>query len=74
MLTSLLEKPFNKVRLDRVLVKEDLKYKLAIAPSEVLLNTKDHFKEQFRESCPKIECMTEDWKAVYSLVNEVQKN
>ena len=46
MLASLLEKPFNKVRLDRVLVKEDLEYRLAVAPSKVLLDTKDHFKGQ----------------------------
>ncbi|CAG8831281.1 6075_t:CDS:1, partial [Gigaspora margarita] len=74
MLASLLEKPLNKVRLDRVLVKEDLEYRLVVAPSEVLLDTKDHFKGQFRERCPKIEYMTEDWKAVYSPVNEVQEN
>ena len=74
MLASLLEKPFNKVRLDRVLVKEDLEYRLAVAPSEVLLDTKDHFKGQFRGRCPKIDCMTEDWKAVYSPLNEVQEN
>ncbi|CAG8814602.1 42634_t:CDS:2, partial [Gigaspora margarita] len=74
MLASLLEKLLNKVRLDRVLVKEDLKYRLAVAPSEVLLDTKDHFKGQFRERYSKIEYMTKDWKTVYSLVNEVQEN
>ncbi|CAG8839199.1 4102_t:CDS:2, partial [Gigaspora margarita] len=68
------QEPLNKVRLDRVLVKENLEYRLAVAPSEILLDTKDHFKGQFREKCPKIECMTKDWKAVYSPVNEVQEN
>ncbi|CAG8649750.1 3222_t:CDS:2, partial [Gigaspora margarita] len=52
----------------------DLEYRLAVAPSEVLLDTKDHFKGQFRERCPKIECMTENWKAIYSPVNEAQEN
>ncbi|CAG8798990.1 3520_t:CDS:1, partial [Gigaspora margarita] len=74
MFASLLKKPLNKIRLDRVLVKENLEYKLAVALLEVLSDTKDHFKEQFRERCPKIECMTKDWRAVYSPVTEVQEN
>ncbi|CAG8768918.1 12691_t:CDS:2, partial [Gigaspora margarita] len=74
MLASLLEKLFNKIRLNRVLVKEDLEYKLAIAPFEVLLDTKDYFKGQFRERYPKIECMTKNWREVYSPVNKVQEN
>ncbi|CAG8846958.1 40845_t:CDS:2, partial [Gigaspora margarita] len=45
-----------------------------VALSEVLLDTKDHFKEQFRERCPKIECITKDWRAVYSPVNKIQEN
>ncbi|CAG8639954.1 22400_t:CDS:2, partial [Gigaspora margarita] len=52
--------------------KKDLEYKLAVASSEVLLDTKDYFKGQFKERCPKIECMTKDWRAVYSPVNEVK--
>ncbi|CAG8764025.1 46434_t:CDS:2, partial [Gigaspora margarita] len=71
---KLLEKPLNKVKLDRVLVKKDLEYRLTVALFEVLVDTKDHFKGQFRERCPKIECMTEDWRAVYSPVDKVQEN
>ncbi|CAG8745421.1 28640_t:CDS:2, partial [Gigaspora margarita] len=64
----------GKERLDRVLVKEDLKYRLVVAPSEVLLDTKNYFKGQFRERCPKIKYMTKDWKAVYSPVKKVQES
>src|SRR5260363_428153 len=45
MLTSILEKPCNKVTLDRILVEEEDCYKLVVEPEE-------HFKKQFRRRNP----------------------
>jgi len=49
MLTSILDKPFNKIKIDRVFEEEEGSRTLYTDPSEVLEKTRDHFKEQFKE-------------------------
>jgi hypothetical protein len=48
MLMSLLDKPLNKIRIDRLVELEDLNRKLITNPQEVLEKTKKHFQQQFR--------------------------
>ncbi|CAG8753482.1 46497_t:CDS:2, partial [Gigaspora margarita] len=49
MLTSLLDKPTNKIRIDRVLEQDSSSWNLANKPKLVLEKTRAHFCEQFRE-------------------------
>ncbi|CAG8466197.1 25183_t:CDS:2 [Gigaspora margarita] len=46
---SLLEKPTNKIRIDRVLEQKGNSWGLVNTPELVLEKTRDHFCEQFRE-------------------------
>jgi exonuclease III len=48
MLMSLLDKPLNKIRIDRLVELEDLNRKLITNPQKVLEKTKKHFQQQFR--------------------------
>ena len=65
MLTSILKKPCSKVALDRILVEEENCFKLVVEPEEVLAETKEHFKKQFRKRSPHWDQLSEDWKSVY---------
>ena len=49
MLASILDKPFRKIRIDRVLEKEDEKWMMYNEADEVLLKTAAHFQKQFKE-------------------------
>ena len=60
ILTSILKKPCSKVALDRILVEEEDCFKLVVEPEEVLAETEEHFKKQFRKRNPHWEQLSED--------------
>ena len=49
MLSSILDKPYNKIRIDRVLKQKEDRHVLISKPSAVLEQTKEHFSEQFKK-------------------------
>ncbi|CAG8741870.1 22797_t:CDS:2, partial [Gigaspora margarita] len=49
MLRSVLNKPTNKIQIDKVFKQVESKWKLVNSSSQVLAKTKMHFKKQFRE-------------------------
>jgi len=73
MLRSLLERPFNKVVLDRILIKENDEYELISEPNEVLSKTNKHFKEQFRRRNPRLDLLNEEWRSIYQPLSGIQE-
>ncbi|CAG8697361.1 2692_t:CDS:2 [Gigaspora margarita] len=49
ILASFLKKPLNKIMLYRVLVKKNLKYRLSVAPIEILTDTKNHLESSLEK-------------------------
>ena len=49
MIDSLLEKPFKKVVINRLLIEGSENKELIKEPEEVLKKTADHFKKQFKK-------------------------
>jgi len=49
MINSLLEKPYKKVVIDRLLINERGVKELFNEPKEVLKRTADHFQKQFKK-------------------------
>jgi len=72
MLASLLNKPYNKITLDRVIKKEDQKAELILEPAIVEHEVKQHFKGQFRKRKTKFELMSEDWKKIYEQRSDIR--
>ncbi|CAG8820957.1 1094_t:CDS:2 [Gigaspora margarita] len=71
MLASLLEKPYNKVMLDRVLVNKNSEYRLAVAPKEKsVYNPLDEVQEEWYD--PAVSLVdVEKWQRVKLLVDVV---
>ena len=74
MLKSLLEKPFNKIQLDRVIVQENGTWKLLNSPQEVLDKTKEHFQRQFNGTSTPIEssAMWQEWAEYFEPKDKIK--
>jgi len=65
MLRSLLDKPSNKINLDRLIEEENGRRNLLIEPTEVMFKTKNHFQKQLRMRHFKLELLENKWKEIY---------
>ena len=65
MLRSLLDKPSNKINLDRLIEEENGQRKLLIEPTEVMSKTKNHFQKQLRMRHFRLELLENKWKEIY---------
>jgi exonuclease III len=72
MINSLLEKPFKKVVIDRLLVEEEGNKELLNEPVEVLEKTADHFRKQFKKRNFQEEDFTSEWKSIYNPIARIQ--
>lgn len=73
MLMSLLDKPLNKIRIDRLVELEDLNRKLITNPQEVLEKTKKHFQQQFRIRNFQSHKIRNRWEKIYQPKEEIDK-
>src|SRR5260363_248835 len=65
MIASLLDKPYRKVKLDKLLEKEGLYTRLISNPEQVLDKTRAHFQDQFRQRRTNLSEEYQDWQEVY---------
>lgn len=73
MLASLLEKPYRKIQIDRLLEEKDNYKELITDPDEVLKRTKEHFQNQFRPRHFDQNLWEENWKEIYKPKKEIQE-
>src|SRR5260363_301912 len=74
MLQSLLNRPYNKVTIDRVLLKEDSHYQnqeLISDESDVKEQVISHFQKQFRKRKQKFKEMSKEWRKEYEPKKDV---
>jgi len=74
MINSLLEKPFKKVAIDRLLINKVEGNELLNNPEEVLNATAEHFRSQFKKRSFQKEGMTYEWEKVYSPIAEIKES
>jgi len=67
MLASLLNKPYKKILLDRLIKQVEEKTYLITKSEKVKINVAEHYKLQFRKRNTKLKTMTEKWKEIYKL-------
>ena len=65
MITSLLNRPYKKIVLDRFVKQEEEIICLVIEPKLVKAGIAEHYREQFRKRNMKLEEMSEVWKEIY---------
>ena len=65
MLTSLLDKPYKKIVLNRVLKQESRTARLITNLAELDQEVRTHFQEQFRKRNTKLKSMSKCWKEIY---------
>ena len=69
MLNSILEKPWRKLLIDRVIVQDteskDTKI-LLTEPEEVKKAADEYYKDQFKACKYQFDCITEEWKKEYN--------
>jgi len=65
MIASLLNRPYKKVTLDRVIEQTEEETKLVTEAELVKEATVEHYKKQFRKRNTKLEEMSESWKEIY---------
>ena len=74
MINSLLEKPFKKVVIDRLLIDNEGDRELYNEPEEVLIRTAEHFKRQFKKRNFQQEGISNEWKKVYEPITRVKES
>src|SRR6266487_4855115 len=74
MINSLLERPYKKVVIDRLVVNKNRDKELISDPKEVLENTAEHFRKQFKKRNFKGEEISEEWKKTYEPISRIQEN
>src|SRR5260364_134736 len=73
MIDSLLDRPFNKVVIDRVIIEEEDQPSLLVQEEEEVLNAvKSHFKKQFRKRRSLEDEMPNIWKERYAPLKDVE--
>ena len=65
MIASLLNRPYKKIILDRLIKQEEEETHLIMKPEEVKTSVAEHYKIQFRKRNTKLKMMTEEWKEIY---------
>src|SRR5260364_420892 len=75
MLASLLDKPFSKIKINR-LVKEEgfFQRSLLLETNNILVYTKEHFSLQFERKRLNFEEIPDKWKTIYKPKNHIQKS
>ncbi|CAG8818957.1 39932_t:CDS:2, partial [Gigaspora margarita] len=61
MLASLLDKPFNKIKIDRLVKENGLQRSLLLERDKILVHTKEHFSSQFKEKVNE-DITEEEWE------------
>ena len=74
MLISLLDKPYKKIKIDRLIEKEGDRRKLLVSPSEVLEKTKNHHQRQFRLRSFDSKIFEERWSEVYKPKKTIEEH
>src|SRR6185295_2185484 len=74
MLASFLDKPYNKIQINRLLKEKNNTKQLILNPAEVLEKTQDHFQNQFRARQFKHKVFTKNWKEFYKPKKSIQAN
>ena len=74
MINNLLEKPFKKVVIDRLLIDKEGDRELYNKPEEVLKRTAEHFKKQFKKRNFQQEGISNEWKEVYQPITKVKES
>ena len=74
MLSSLLDRSSNKVRLDRVLVEKEEEIVLITKEKEVQQEVKSHFVKQFRKRQIKDSKFTSKWIEAYRPLDEIDES
>ena len=73
MVASLLEKPYKKIQIDRLLVEHEMQRELITDPQEVLTKTKEHFQKQFRSRNFNQELWKNNWEEIYKPIKRIQE-
>ncbi|CAG8610167.1 16187_t:CDS:2, partial [Gigaspora rosea] len=74
MLASLLDKPFNKIKIDRLVKENGLQRSLVLETNEILTHTKEHFISQFKRESLNLGEMPDKWKSIYKPKDHIQEN
>ena len=77
MLNKLLERPHNKIIIDRVLVQSKNKFenkKLVTESDDIKKEVVKHFKEQFRKRNYQFEIIDQEWANIYKEQKEINEN
>ena len=73
MLNSILEKPYKRIKIDRVVEETEESYRLFNTEKEVLNRVETHFKSQFRERIFNQENMKEVWQEQYKPKDNIRE-
>ena len=65
MFISILNKPYKKIKIDKLIKKEDNKSELLVNLSKVLKKTKNHYQKQFRPRNFDLNIFEERWTEYY---------
>ena len=74
MINSLLEKPYKKVVIDRLLIDERGVKELFNKSKEVLKRTADYFQKQFKKRSFQQEKFSNSWKEIYKPIMRINSN
>ena len=73
MINSILEKPFKKIAIDRILINEAKGKDFFNDSDEVLEKTAEHFSKQFKKRNFQEEVMSDEWKEIYKPITRIKE-
>ena len=74
MLLSLLDKPFNCISIDRLIVERESSKALINNASKVLEEANKHFLNQFKRREIRKDMMTKEWAEIYRPIELIKDN
>ena len=74
MINSLLEKPYKKVVIDRLLVDEREVKELFNEPKKVLKRIADYFQKQFKKRSFQQKRFSNSWKEIYKPIMRINND
>jgi hypothetical protein len=74
MINSLLDKPYKKIQIDKIIEEIDGQRKLFTEPLAILEKTKDHFQNQLRTRQFNQEMLEKGWKKIYEPKKSIDPN
>ena len=74
MLSSLLERSSKKIRLDRVMIRNEEQEVFLTEEKEVLNEVRSHFKKQFWKRKVSKSRIIDKWAEAYRLIDEINEN